>query len=257
MATILDKIVNEKRKEIASLYQSVGLDALKRSAKPLSGKPFYQALSQDGLSLIAEVKKASPSKGIIRHDFNPLSIAKAFQQQGARALSVLTEKKHFLGDPDYIQDIKQQVSLPVLRKDFIVDPIQIFESLMIGADAILLIKAILDQDTSQALLSLAKEWGLDVLFEVHNETELTDVLSLDGVDIIGVNNRNLNTFDVDLNTVIALKKSLDKTSKSCLLIAESGYQSPEDLMQIQKENIAGVLIGEGLAKHPTLINYFK
>ncbi len=259
MGTFLDDIVAHKKTEIAALYTEKGLAYFQQHV-PITQSyhpgPFHQAIKHPGLSLIAEIKKASPSKGIIREDFDPITLATTFAKSGARALSVLTEINYFQGDPSYIPKIKQTVSLPILRKDFIFDPIQVLESKKLGADAILLIKAILHIDTLRELQHLAHCIGLDVLVEVHNKAELLEIAPL-GCPIIGINNRNLDTFEVDTHTTLQLAKTLQFRQPKALLVAESGYTNASQLKDLTPVEVNAVLIGEGLATHPDLLSYFS
>jgi len=240
----LDRIVTRKRDEIHLLYQEKGISFFQDLlAKPQAEPRFRTALSRPGLSLIAEIKKASPSKGIIRPDFHPVNLAKEFEKIGAKALSILTETHYFQGSPSYIADVKAISSLPILRKDFILDPIQVYETKSLGADAILLIKALLSDDKCQALLDLANELKLDALVEVHTKEELEEVLKLSGKKIIGINNRNLKTFEVDIETASRLKKMCGPAE---IVVAESGYSSRKQLEKLEGEGFSAVLIGEGL-----------
>lgn len=254
MNTHLSKILEKKEEEIATLYRERGLGGFSYD----SYEPrFIQALSRPGLQLIAEVKKASPSKGIIRDIFEPLSLAQSFAQQGASALSVLTEIHYFLGSPDYIPMIRAQVDLPILRKDFILDPIQLYEAKSLGADAILLIKAILSQSQSQELLEVAKELHLDVLMEIHNQEELEAVMQLKGGFAIGINNRNLKTFEVDLNTALQLGQQIRAHAPAhTVMVAESGYTTLSELDVLRKYSFNAVLIGEGLARFSSIFKGF-
>ncbi|MFT5171526.1 MAG: indole-3-glycerol phosphate synthase [Candidatus Marinamargulisbacteria bacterium] len=256
-SAFLEKIVEEKKKEITELHEKVGISFFKHQTVSLPKKNlFYRALSRPGLALIAEVKKASPSKGVIREDFDPLALAVDFEKRGASAISVLTEKNYFLGHPDFLKGIKTKVSAPLLRKDFIFDPIQVYESKFLGADAILLIKALLPNSDCQELIDLATDLGLDVLLEVHDEIELEDALTLKNVKIIGVNNRDLKTFDVDKSLAVRLISLIKQSSDSILCVAESGYATIGDLTALKAQNIDAVLIGEGLAKVPEMMDFF-
>jgi indole-3-glycerol phosphate synthase len=258
MNSFLDNIVAHKRQDIAELYDDEdlveALEAAPAYTTPFKGR-FHKALSQMGLSLIAEVKKASPSKGIIRPDFDPIVLAQTFEKEGAKALSVLTEVGSFLGDPRYIAAIKKTVQLPILRKDFILDPIQVIETKQIQADAMLLIKALLSVQECEKLLHLAHSLEMDVVIEVHNEKELESVLAWHP-PIIGINNRNLSTFATDLSTVDRLSDIIRKYSPSSLIVAESGYSSGKELEGLRRNGIDAVLIGEGLARHPDILKFF-
>ncbi|MGE4170745.1 MAG: indole-3-glycerol phosphate synthase TrpC [Candidatus Margulisiibacteriota bacterium] len=258
---MLKTIITQKQHEIHALYTQFGLTTFQHEAEALGTTQgtFFSALAQksDRLKLISEVKKASPSKGVIRADFDPIQLAKSFQASGASALSVLTDETFFQGHLSYIKRIKEQVQLPVLRKDFILDPIQVYESKVAGADAILLIMACLSLEDANQLLALAKTLGLSVLVEVHSEAELDQVLTLP-VNMIGINNRNLGTFDVDLNTAIRLTERLKKSGFSGVVVAESGYQNLGELETVHQAGCTAVLIGEGLAKnHEGLFDYFR
>lgn len=260
MSNILDKIIRDKQEEINHLYKEKGLTYFKEKAESLTLDEFllHRTLSQTGLSLIAELKKASPSKGVIRSDFKPVDLAKSFMSHGASALSILTEKNYFLGDPSYISSIDEVVQIPILRKDFIVDPIQIYEAKCLGANAVLLIKAALDIETFISLHKTAHEIGCDVLVEIHDENELHEIKQCDQITIVGVNNRNLKTFEVDINTVRDLAPEIKKSfGQNCCIVAESGYSKISELEQLNEDGINAVLIGEGLAINEDLITYFS
>ncbi|MDF2543166.1 MAG: indole-3-glycerol phosphate synthase [Herbinix sp.] len=196
------------------------------------------------IALICEVKKASPSKGVIAEHFPYLSIAKEYEEAGASAISVLTEPDYFQGSDQYLKEISEQVSIPVLRKDFTIDEYQIYESKYLGADAVLLICAILPTDTLQRFIKLCDSLGLSALVEVHTEEEIASALQA-GASIIGVNNRNLQTFDVDIQNCIRLR---DMVPDQVIYIAESGIQSLQDIELVKKANIDAVLIGEALMR---------
>lgn len=250
--TILDKIVITKQAEIAQLKQ----DRPDYLSAPLEKKRsfrFLNTITSPGLTVIAEVKKASPSRGIIRHDFDPMALALQFEQNGAGALSVLTDGPYFQGNPLYIPQIRQMVPLPILRKEFIIDPIQVIESADLGADAILLIQALLSPSQCQSLIDLAHHVGLDVLLEVHNHEELSIALQLQNIDIIGINNRNLHTFEIDMNIASTLLKVIRTQFPSLPVVAESGYKTADDLKKLATEAFSAVLIGEGLATNPTML----
>jgi indole-3-glycerol phosphate synthase len=206
------------------------------------------------ISLIAEVKKASPSAGIICHDFDPVRIAKEYEAAGASCLSVLTDEKFFQGSLDYLRQIRAAVKLPLLRKDFIIDERQILEAIEWGADAILLIVAILDDTRLRKFHSLAREAGLSVLVEVHDEAELERALAI-GAELIGVNNRDLKTFKVDLGTTERLAAKLfssPATRHSSLLVAESGIHTRADVERLVKCGAKAILVGESLMKGGTI-----
>jgi indole-3-glycerol phosphate synthase len=208
-------------------------------------RPFRAALQlADGVAVIAEVKKASPSAGIIAPDFNPLSQAREYARGGAHALSVLTDEKYFGGHLAYLKQIREQVDLPLLRKDFIVHELQVYESVVAGADAILLIVASLDDATLRSLYDVAKACQLDVLVEVHDLPEMERALEL-GADMIGINNRNLKTFGVDLVTTETLAEEIPSDT---VAISESGIKTAEDVRRVRACGINAVLVGETLMR---------
>ncbi|HEY0256707.1 MAG TPA: indole-3-glycerol phosphate synthase TrpC [Candidatus Methylacidiphilales bacterium] len=208
-------------------------------------RPFRTGLQlPDGVSIIAEVKKASPSAGIIATDFNPLSQAREYARGGAHALSVLTDEKYFGGHLTYLRQIRDQVELPLLRKDFILHELQVYESVVAGADCILLIVASLDDATLHQLYDVAKSCQLDVLVEVHNLPEMERALEL-GADMIGINNRNLKTFEVDLATTEELAEEIPNDT---VAISESGIKTGEDVRRVRAAGINAVLVGETLMR---------
>lgn len=243
---ILDTIVARKLEEVAVLKKQ-GIQLPAGSENRLIDKPrgFKSSLIEfDGVSIIAEVKKASPSKGVISHDFDPVAIATHYQQAGAQAVSVLTDVDFFQGSLQYLLQVREAVDLPVIRKDFMIDPIQIDEASMFGADAILLIAAILDKAQLVDYQAQAKELGMDVLVEVHDEAELEIALAANA-DLIGVNNRNLNDFTVDIETTFRLKKLLPT---GIPLVSESGLGTKEDFIRLAQEEVAAALVGESLMR---------
>ena len=219
-------------------------DTVSPKALATGGKSFYQALAKKGLSIIGEVKKASPSKGIIAEDFPYLQIAKDYEAAGIDAISCLTEPKYFLGKDQYLQEIAQAVSVPVLRKDFLIDPYQIYQAKLLGAKAILLIVSLLGERELKEFLSLAGKLGLDALVECHDEEEIRCALSV-GAEIIGVNNRNLKTFSVNLENSLSLRNLVPKGQ---LFVAESGMSKAEELRLLEEAGVDGVLIGESLMR---------
>ena len=251
--TILDKIVEQKRREVALLPEGqVTPDQLRRARDRQPGsRDFAQALRQprETMALIAEVKKASPSAGIIRPDFDPVRIAQAYEAAGANCLSVLTDEQFFQGSLDYLRQIRQAVQLPLLRKDFIIDERQILEAVDAGADAILLIVAILDDARLRRFQTLAHAAGLAALVEVHHEAELDRALAM-GAQLIGVNNRNLKTFKVDLATTERLAARLP--SPGPLLVAESGIHTHADVRRLAACGARAILVGESLMRHADL-----
>ncbi|MFB3896004.1 MAG: indole-3-glycerol phosphate synthase TrpC [bacterium] len=243
---ILDEIIFQKKKEVADRKQRLPLNELKRSlaTRKVISRDFATALSRnsgDKIKLIAEVKKASPSAGIIRPEFEPVEIARIYEQTGANAISVLTDEKFFSGKLEYLIQVKSAVSIPILRKDFIVDEYQVYESAITGADAILLIVAALDDIQLRDLAQFAqKEAGLYTLIEVHNREELDRAFKLDP-EIIGINNRDLKTFKVDLGTTEQLIKDIPKET---IIVAESGIKTREDVLRMQGIGVDALLIGE-------------
>ena len=239
---ILDTIVARKQEEVAALRRH-GLRGPGHEVEPPRG--FCRALVEfPGVAVIAEAKKASPSKGVIRPDFDPVAIAKAYQAGGAQAMSVLTDVDFFQGAITYIPLVRAAVDLPVLRKDFIIDPLQIREASLYGADAILLIAAILDIARLRAYREEAEGLGLDVLVEVHDEKELESALAA-GSKLIGINNRNLNDFSVDLETTFRLQKLIPP---GIPVVSESGISSRADMLRLRAAGITAALIGESLMR---------
>ena len=250
---ILEKIATRTVERVAELKQRKPLDQVISEAKALvsntsleitTGFPFEKALRAEGLSFICEIKKASPSQGIIAQDFPYLQIAKQYEAAGAAAISVLTEPYWFHGLDRYLTEINQEVSLPLLRKDFIVDSYQIYEAKIIGASAILLICALLNTDTLKNYLDIAHGLGLSALVEVHTEEEVRSALAA-GARVIGVNNRNLKTFEVDINTSLRLRALVPE---DLLFISESGIKSPADVARLKENKTDAVLIGESLMR---------
>ena len=235
---ILDTIVSQKKKEVA-LLKAHGVSRPEMDVDPPRG--FMQALTQSSeIAVIAEVKKGSPSKGIISPDFNPTAIASSYEKGGADAVSVLTDEKFFYGSLDYIPLVRQEIQLPVIRKDFIIHELQIEEAGNYGADAILLIAAILDRNQIRDYLQMSTELGMDTLVEVHDEKELEKSL-IAGSRLIGINNRDLRDFTVDLKTTIRLRREIPD---SIPVVSESGIKSREDMKMLEDESIAAALIGE-------------
>ncbi|HBW36171.1 indole-3-glycerol phosphate synthase TrpC [Desulfosporosinus sp. BICA1-9] len=250
---ILEKIATRTVERVAEMKQRTPLEHVIREAKALTPNngldintvfPFEKALRAEGLSFICELKKASPSQGIIAQDFPYLQIAKDYEAAGAAAISVLTEPYWFHGHDQYLTEIHQQVGLPLLRKDFIVDGYQIYESKILGASAILLICALLNTETLKDYLDIAHGLGLSALVEAHTEEEVRSALAA-GARVIGVNNRNLKTFEVDITTSIRLRALVPE---DILFISESGIKSPEDVARLKANKTDAVLIGESLMR---------
>ena len=206
--------------------------------------PFENSISIPGLSFICEVKKASPSKGIIAQDFPWLEIAKDYEEGGASAISVLTEPDFFLGSDQYLREISSAVQIPVLRKDFIIDPYQIYEAKLWGAKAVLLICALLEKETLSSYIAIAKDLALDCLVEIHSEQEAEDAVK-SGARIIGINNRDLTTFNVDTKLTALLRKLIPADT---LTVAESGIKTADDICVIKETGVDAVLIGESLMR---------
>ncbi len=217
-----------------------------RRCDPATGFPLEKVLRGEEISFICEVKKASPSKGLIAADFPYLHIAKEYEDAGAAAVSVLTEPEFFLGSDEYLRQIQREVSLPVLRKDFTVDAYQIYESKAIGADAVLLICALLETSTIREYLAICDELGLSALVEAHDAVEVASALAA-GARLIGVNNRNLKDFTVDINNSVALRKFVPE---NILFVAESGIKTAADINVLRQAKVNGVLIGETLMRSP-------
>lgn len=240
---ILDRIVARKREEVAALKR--------RGLRPAAEKPdaprgFMAALlARPGeVTIIAEIKKASPSKGVIRPDFEPLAIASAYRRGGAAAISVLTDRDFFQGSLDYIAQVRGRVPLPVLRKDFLIDPLQVEEAAVCGADAILLIAAILEVGQLRDLRQQAEELGMDVLVEIHDQAEAEKALDA-GARLIGVNNRDLRDFSMDINTTFRLRRLIPPEIP---LVSESGIRDHADILALAEHGICAALVGETLMR---------
>lgn len=243
---ILNEIADFVRERIGIMQEIFPIEKMKKVAErlPKGDFEFEKALKEKGMSFICEVKKASPSKGIIAEEFPYLQIAKDYEKSGATAISCLTETNYFQGQDKYLKDIAKEVSIPVLRKDFFVDEYMVYEAKILGASAILLICAILNDDELKRFFEIANILGLSAIFEVHDETELQRSLKC-GARIIGVNNRNLKTFELDLNTSINLRKLVPK---DVIFISESGIKTRADVKLLEENNVDAVLIGETLMK---------
>ena len=243
---ILDEIVAKTKSKLEEKKQGLSLEELssKIDFENLKETNFKKSLQNKAEAIIAEIKKASPSAGIISDNFDPVLKSKEYESFGASALSILTEEDYFLGNIEYLKDGKATTSLPILRKDFIVDEYQIYESKLIGADCILLIASILNDEELKNFSETAERLKLDYIIEVHDEDELQRVQHFSNA-IIGVNNRNLKTFDVDINNSVELKKIFEGEN---IFIAESGIKSKKDIEYLQQHNINVFLIGESLMK---------
>ena len=246
---ILETIAEATRKRVAAEKEKCSLAEMKEKAtamNPDTGFPFEQTLKKPGMSFICEVKKASPSKGIIAEDFPYLEIAKEYEAAGASAISCLTEPEYFKGDKRYLKKIAETVSIPVLRKDFTVDPYMIYEAKVLGATAVLLICALLPEETLKEYLETAHSLGLSALVEAHDEAEVAQAMRA-GARIIGVNNRNLEDFSVDFSNAARLR---DRIPPEAVYVAESGVQSTQDVAALRSIGADAVLIGETLMRAP-------
>ena len=243
---ILQKIVANTRASLAHKKVELPLEKIQSSLENLKlprGK-FKDHISSKDEAIIAEIKKASPSAGVIKEDFDPTKIAMEYESFGASALSILTEEDFFMGSVEYLKKVKKITSLPILRKDFMIDEYQIYESKLIGADCILLIASILTDQEIDNFINIAKKLELDYLIEVHDENELKRVEHFEDA-LIGVNNRNLETFEVDLNNSVRLRNTFKQKN---IFIAESGIKSREDMNYLKMNNIKVFLIGESLMR---------
>jgi indole-3-glycerol phosphate synthase len=246
--TILEKIMHFKVHEVLGAmtkFPAVSIEsALDRAPEVRS---FKKALTAHNPAVIAEIKKASPSAGLIRKDFDPEKIAREYQASGAAAISVITEVRHFQGGLEILASLRWGIKIPLLRKDFIVDPYQILEARHAGADAVLLITALLDSSSLKNLRNEAERYGMDVLVEVHNESELQKALD-SGASIIGVNNRDLRTFEVSLDTALRIAPLLPS---NVIAVAESGIRTSDDIHKLVNAGYRGFLVGEQLMRSPS------
>ena len=243
--TLLEAIVAHKREELTSVRTS--LDEVQERARTAPPpRDFAAALRRGRCAFIAEVKAASPSAGVIRRAFDPVELACAYEAGGADALSVLTDRRFFAGDPEHLRSVRAAVHLPVLRKDFTLDPYQVYEARALGADAVLLIAAILDDLQLRELRALAEELGMAALVEVHTEGELERALVC-GARIIGINNRDLHTFRVDIGVTLRLRPRIPE---GILVVSESGIECPEQVRRLEEAGVHAVLVGTALASAP-------
>jgi indole-3-glycerol phosphate synthase len=254
----LDNILETKRKELEALRGSCTLEDLsKRAADARPVRNFYQAVTRDGrrpVRLIAEIKKASPSAGIIREDFDPAALARQYEQAGADALSVLTDETYFRGSLDYLRTVSETVSLPILRKDFIIDPMQVYQARAVGADAVLLIAAALPTGMLSDLMILAAELKMTVLLEVHEADDLLRVRSMVGFphrtySLLGINNRDLKTFAVDIDTTLRLA---ELAGEGVPVVSESGIRTSDDVRKLADGGISAILVGETFMRQPDI-----
>ena len=245
MSTILDQILATKAEEVAARKQQRSTDQLREQISTLPACRGFEAAINESITagkpaVIAEVKKASPSKGVIRSDFDPVAIATQYAAHGATCLSVLTDEEYFQGHDDYLRAVSEAVSLPVLRKDFVIDEYQLLEARAMGADCVLLIVSALNIMQLTNLNQAARGLGLDVLIEVHDDKELAAALSLNP-KLVGINNRNLKTFDTTLNTTLDL---LVDIPKGVTVVTESGIRTPEDIATMRQAGVNSFLVGE-------------
>lgn len=245
MNSIIQKILSEKQREI---------EELKKRGIRINGtfnqiRDFKKAIRRTNrVNLIAEIKFASPSQGKIRHLENPSHIAKIYEEEGVSAISVITERHFFKGNMDFLREVKQSTKLPVLRKDFIIDPVQIAETVSSGADSVLLISRILDKERLKSLIDIATEYGISVLTEVHDEYDIEKAISC-GADIIGINNRDLGTFKVNISNTMKL---LTLIPEGCLKVSESGIRGKQDVYTLKQSNIDAMLVGTSIMKSPDI-----
>ncbi|KJS80557.1 MAG: indole-3-glycerol phosphate synthase [Peptococcaceae bacterium BICA1-8] len=239
---ILEQIITQKKKEVADNKIKIPLKYLEREIVSREEKKFSKALLEPGMSLIAEVKKASPSKGVLKEDFDPVELAVSYERSGARAISVLTDNRFFQGSLEDLVKVKKGVKLSVLRKDFIIDPYQIYEACKAQADAVLLIAKILTEKELNDFLKIAEELKLDALVESHTREELEKALRC-GAQIIGINNRDLTTFQTDIATTLKLAKFVPRDA---LLVSESGISSFQDVEKLAQVGVDAILVGEAL-----------
>jgi len=236
----LEDIIEHKKHKLEKAERDLPLAEIERMAAPVKNRGFKSAISKGNkINLIAELKKASPSHGVIRHDYDPEAIARIYKKSGAAALSVLTEDKYFQGSLDHLKEVRRAVDLPIMRKDFIISEYQIFESAVAGADAVLLIAAALDRGMLKALFHEAKSLGMDTVIEVHDQRDLDKALGVDA-EIIGINNRNLKTLEVDIGTT---RELTEKVPAGKIMISESGLREPEEVQSLASAGIRAVLIG--------------
>jgi len=246
---ILIKILDRKREEINERSAKVSIDELKQQCKSADAvrgfiKAIEDKIKNSQSAVIAEIKKASPSKGLLRENFEPAEIARSYADHGAACLSILTDKDYFQGHEEYLKQARAACDLPVIRKDFIIDPYQVYEARVIDADCILLIVAALDDETLQSLFDLSHELGMDVLMEVHDEQEMQRALKTDA-RLIGINNRNLRNFDTSLDTTLSM---LDKVNENHILVTESGIHTKDDVQLMRDNNVNAFLVGEAFMR---------
>lgn len=255
---ILDEIIKKTKEDLEQREANFSYDLLGRSLAyntymPRDVKPYLKSTKENPYKIIAEVKKASPSKGVIREDFDPISIAQAYEKGGADALSVLTEPHFFQGNLEYLTQIRRYVKTPLLRKDFIISQYQVLEATVYGADFILLIAKALDKKTLSSLLEFSRRLGMEALVEVHDKSDLTKALFA-GADIIGINHRNLDTFEMDMSLS---EKLIPLIPNGKIIVAESGLNNKETLVELSKIGVDAFLIGEHFMRQQNIENSVK
>lgn len=246
---ILDEIAEKTKIRVEKAKQNISPEEIKKMAQGMNietGFPFEQELKKKNISFICEVKKASPSRGVIAEDFDYLSIAKEYETAGAGAISVLTEPDYFLGDIHYLEQISKEVSIPLLRKDFTIDEYMIYEAKVAGASVVLLICALLEKEQLKQYIEICDSLGLSALVEAHDEAEIGAAVAA-GARVIGVNNRNLKDFTVDIHNGIRLR---EQVPDNILFVAESGIRTREDIEELERGKVNAVLIGETLMRSP-------
>ncbi len=250
MSTILDQIIEQKHREISASRYQISLEDLERQLVDAPApRGFLRALkSASAPALIAEVKKASPSAGLIRPNFDPVLIAREYQSSGAACLSILTDEKYFQGHLDYLRQVRKSVSIPVMRKEFIIDRYQIAEARLAGADCVLLIAECLDDTLMQDLYNYAQQLGMDVLIELYDLPNVSRVLAT-GTELLGINNRDLRTFRTSLEHTFLVKQQVPN---SVLLVSESGIATNSDIQRLRAGGIGAVLVGESLMRQPDI-----
>ena len=251
---MIDRIIEKKKQEIDELKSQLPLDELKQKIKDTKRERiFKEALIKEGrLSLIAELKKASPSKGILRVDFDLLKIAKIYEKGKVDALSVLTEKEFFDGDINYIPLLKKNTTLPILQKDFLIDEYQLYHAVYLGADAILLITSILNKRQMTSFIQIANALNLDVLVEVHSKEDVKKALDVDA-EIIGINNRDLKTFNIDIKNTERLIP-LIKEAKDKIIVSESGIETEKDIIYLKNLGVNAILVGEAFMRSENILS---
>ena len=252
---ILDEIIENKRKEVEEKKKEISFNSMAEAVSSTPGtRDFKAAVSKpEKVNIIAEIKKTSPSRGIICRDFTPEKIAKIYETNNADAISVLTDKQYFGGDVSHLSAVSKIVKIPVLRKEFIIDEYQVYEARYFGANAVLLIAAVLEEREIVEFINLSSRLGMDCLVEVHTGEELKKALSA-GADIIGINNRDLRDFTVDIQTTVELR---DKIPAGKTVISESGISSADDMKLMKKHNVNAVLIGEGFLRENDIAEKMK